>query len=146
MSSHSHAGALGTPKALQKQRSAETPKRVIRISYQLRRTAMLMSVMFLLLSGISVYMRNIIINLDTDIRVLESDLNEAKKINDALQTEIMQGHDQNIIHTYASEKLGMVLPAQKNIEYYAYSGGDEKGSSVYSVFNKAIAGSISAGE
>ena len=146
MSSHSHAGALGTPKALQKQRSAETPKRVIRISYQLRRTAMLMSVLFLLLSGISVYMRNIIVNLDTEIRVLESELNEAKKINDALQTEIMQGHDQNIIHTYASEKLGMVLPAQKNIEYYAYSGGDEKGSSVYGIFNKAIAASISAGE
>ena len=146
MSSHSHAGALGTPKALQKQRSAETPKRVIRISYQLRRTAMLMSVLFLLLSGLSVYMKNIIINLDSEIRVLESDLNEAKKINDALQTQIMQGHDQNAVHKYASEKLGMVLPAQKNIEYYAYKGDNEKGSSAGSIINRAAAGSIAAGE
>ena len=121
MSSNLHAGALGTSKSLPKSKAKTKQKRVIKVSSQLRKSILLLAVIFLMLSGASVYFTNIINNLDTEIRTLEANLDKVNKINDALQTEIMQGHNQSEIQIYATEKLGMILPEQSSIEYFAYS-------------------------
>lgn len=71
-----------------------------------------------------VYERSCIINLDTEIRALESRYEQSVKYNDDLQAKLLVSGSLNEIEDYAVNKLGMVMPQSSSVAYVNYNRND----------------------
>ncbi len=94
----------------------------------IRTSAMLLFIVtvFCMFSIILVYQRNVINDLDSQIRSLENAYNKASMLNDDLQGQLIQARNLNDVEKYAVKTLGMVKPSNDDITYVAYNNNDVK--------------------
>lgn len=85
------------------------------------RGAIVLSLLFVMLSSILVVQRNAINNLDSQIRSLESEYSQAAQLNDDLSGQLMQAQNIKDIESYALNKLGMIKATKKHYTYVSYN-------------------------
>lgn len=108
-------------------------KHVVKIkrkSLQNSTALILIVVLFCLYCGLLIFQRSSIIALDTELRDLETQYNEAVQVNDDLQAKLMRSSNLSEIENYAANVLGMIKPQNSYISYVSYN--DPSDSAVYS--------------
>ena len=80
-------------------------------------------ILFIFFSVILMYQRNVINELDFDIRNLEDKYEQATLINDDLQGKLMQAARVEEIEKYAL-KMGMVKRDTRKAEYVSYESSE----------------------
>ncbi len=83
-------------------------------------------ILFCIYSLALVFQRNMINNLDADIRSLTAEYNEAVKINDDLEGQLLKASNINEVEKYAAEVLGMVKPGSDSVTYVSYGSGGQQ--------------------
>ena len=81
---------------------------------------MLVVMLFCVYSLVLVGQRNMINNLDNEIRGLQKQYNNAVKVNDDLQGQLLRARNIQDIEYYATQVLGMVKPTSDNVVYVSY--------------------------
>ena len=94
-------------------------------SLQLSSALIFFTVLFCIFAMTLVFERNMINDLDSQIRDLENAYNTAVKLNEDLEGQLLSARNLDVVANYATKELGMVAAEQKDFDYVAY-GNDSQ--------------------
>ena len=92
---------------------------------QLSSALIFFTVLFCIFAMTLVYERNMINDLDSQIRDLENDYSIAVKLNEDLEGQLLSARNLDAVANYATKELGMVAAGKKDFDYVSY-GTDTK--------------------
>ena len=92
---------------------------------QLSSALIFFTVLFCIFAMTLVYERNMINDLDSQIRDLENEYSTAVKLNEDLEGQLLSARNLDAVADYATTKLGMVAAEQKDFDYVSY-GNDSQ--------------------
>lgn len=77
-------------------------------------------VLFCVFAMTLVYERNMINDLDSQIRDLENEYNTAVKLNEDLEGQLLSAKNLDAVANYATKELGMIAAGKKDFDYVSY--------------------------
>jgi cell division protein FtsB len=104
---------------------AKKNKKVVIKKSNLQISAMLivLVVVFCMLSSIQVYESNIINDLDAQISDLQDQYDQAVRLNEDLEGQLLESNNLSAIEDYATNELGMVQANGNDVSYVSYDSG-----------------------
>lgn len=92
---------------------------------QLSSALIFFTVLFCIFAMTLVYERNMINDLDSQIRDLEDQYSTAVKLNEDLEGQLLSARNLDAVANYATKELGMVAAEQKDFNYIAYGNNTQ---------------------